>query len=205
MKTKNIVKAVLFDFGGVFAEEGFRKGLRLIAESSNVDSDLVEDAGFKLMYSTGYVLGKGVENDFWQAIKKQTGITGDNLELRNLILKNFVIRPWFLETVKQLKGAGTGLYILSDQTDWLDKLNDRDDFYQYFDHIFNSYYMGISKSEAELFDIISEKLELPPDEILFVDDYAGHIERAEKKGFHTHLFINKKGFMTDLKKYFILE
>ncbi|MFC1494101.1 HAD family hydrolase [Thermodesulfobacteriota bacterium] len=202
LKTKNILKAVIFDFGGVFAEEGFRKGLKIIAEKNNIDPGIVEKAGYNLMYTTGYVLGHGDEKGFWRAIKQETGIIGDNKELREIIFKKFKIRPWFPEIINKLKGQGLVNCILSDQTDWLDKLDERDNFYQWFDHIFNSFNIGKSKSDPELFDNIAGKLGLKPDKILFVDDYHGHIERAKKKGFNTHLFVDKAEFLSELKKYF---
>lgn len=202
IKTKNILKAAIFDFGGVFAEEGFRKGLRRIAEKSKIDPDIVEKAGYELVYTTGYVLGHCDEKAFWKALKKKTGITGENEELREIILKNFIIRPWFPEIIRKLKEQGLINCILSDQSDWLDKLNERDNFYRWFDHIFNSFYMGKSKSDPQLFAEIAAKLKLKPEEILFVDDYHGHIDRAKKKGFNTHLFIDEAGFLNDLRNYF---
>lgn len=199
LKTKHILKAVLFDFGGVFADEGFRKGIRTIAEQSNVDPDLVEKAAFDLVYSTGYVLGKCNEEAFWKAMKEKTGITGDNRTLREIILKYFIIRPWFTEIIIKLKEQGLIVCLLSDQTDWLDRLNDRDKFYQLFDNIFNSFYLGKSKSDPDLFNDIADKLGLNPGEILFVDDYHGHIERAQNKGFRTYLFVDKDSFLNNLQ------
>ena len=199
---RNIIKAVLIDFGGVIADEGFRKGIRDIAEHSNVDPDITEKAAFDLIYSTGYVLGKCNEEVFWKALKDATGITGEKSEFREIILKNFIIRPWFPEIITKLREQGLVICLLSDQTDWLDRLNERDNFYQLFDRIFNSFYLGKSKSEPELFCNISEQLNLKPEEILFIDDYNGHVERAKKKGFNTHLFVDKERFLNDLRKYF---
>ncbi len=204
LKTKNILKAVLIDFGGVLAEEGFRNGIRTIAEQCKVDPDQTEKAAFDIVYSTGYVLGKCSEEDFWKVIKKETGIYGVNSELRDIILKDFVVRPWFPEIITAMRGQGVTLCMLSDQTDWLDRLDERDGFYKLFDHVFNSYYMGKSKSDIALFDDIADKIGLSPDKILFVDDYHGHIERADSKGFKTHLFIDRSGFIKDLEKYFDL-
>ena len=199
---RNIIKAVLIDFGGVIADEGFRKGIRDIAEQSDVDPDITEKAAFDLIYSTGYVLGKCNEEVFWKALKDATGITGEKSEFREIILKNFIIRPWFPEIITKLREQGLVICLLSDQTDWLDRLNERDNFYQLFDRIFNSFYLGKSKSEPELFCNISEQLNLKPEEILFIDDYNGHVERAKKKGFNTHLFVDKERFLNDLRKYF---
>lgn len=199
---RNIIKAVLIDFGGVIADEGFRKGIRDIAEQSDVDPDITEKAAFDLIYSTGYVLGKCNEEVFWKALKDATGITGEKSEFREIILKNFIIRPWFPEIITKLREQGLVICLLSDQTDWLDRLNERDNFYQLFDRIFNSFYLGKSKSEPELFCNISEQLNLKPEEILFIDDYNGHVERAKKKGFNTHLFVDKERFLRYLRKYF---
>ena len=202
LKTKNILKAILFDFGGVIAEEGFRNGIRTIAKRSNVDPDIAEKAAFDLIYSTGYILGKCNEETFWEAIKKETGIKGDNEELREIVLKYFIIRTWFPEVITHLRAQGLIVCLLSDQTDWLDRLNDHYNFYRLFDRVFNSFYMGKSKSDPYLFDEIAGKLGINPADILFVDDYHGHIERAQKKGFKTHLFIDKGKFLSDLHKYF---
>ena len=202
LTAKDIIKAVLIDFGGVIADEGFRKGIRDIAEQSDVDPDITEKAAFDLIYSTGYVLGKCNEEVFWKALKDATGITGEKSEFREIILKNFIIRPWFPEIITKLREQGLVICLLSDQTDWLDRLNERDNFYQLFDRIFNSFYLGKSKSEPELFCDISEQLNLKPEEILFIDDYNGHVERAKKKGFNTHLFVDKERFLNDLRKYF---
>ena len=202
LKTKNILKAVLIDFGGVFAAEGFRNGIRAIAEIGDIDPDIAENAAFDLVYSTGYVFGNCNEETFWKAIKEATGITGENRKLREIILKEFIIRPWFPEIIKKLRERGLIVCLLSDQTDWLDRLDERDNFYRLFDHIFNSFYMGRSKSDPDLFEDIADKLLLNPDEILFVDDYHGHIERAQSKGYNTHLFTDKDRFIGDLQKYF---
>jgi len=102
----------------------------------------------------------------------------------------------------QLRAHGLIVCILSDQTDWLDKLDEYNNFYNLFDHIFNSFYMGKSKRDPVLFDDIVDKLGLSPEEILFIDDYHGHIERAQSKGIKTHLFIDKDRLFKELHNCF---
>ena len=60
--------------------------------------------------------------------------------------------------------------LLSDQTDWLDELNQQDPFFQHFDHIFNSFSLKKSKRDASLFEDVAGRLGVKPREILFVDD-----------------------------------
>ena len=195
------IDALLLDFGGVLAEEGFQEGLRVIAEENNIDPKGFIKAAFDLVYQTGYVLGKSDENTFWKALQAETGLKGDKHSFREMILSSFILRKWMVQLLPLLKKHGIILGILSDQTEWLDYLNERDDFYKWFDHIFNSYYLGKTKRDPTLFDDIVFKLNIPAGRILFVDDSPGNIKRAEDKGLQTFLYINQEGFMEGLFRF----
>ena len=69
-----MIKAVLFDFGGVLAEEGFRKGLFALAETHGLDRDEVFAAGREAVHGTGYVIGTGSEAEFWQTLRQRYGL-----------------------------------------------------------------------------------------------------------------------------------
>ena len=195
------IDALLLDFGGVLAEEGFQEGLRVIAEGNNIEPKAFIKTAFDLVYQTGYVLGKCDENAFWKAIKAETGLNGDKYSFREVILSSFILRKWMVELLPLFKKHGIILGILSDQTEWLDYLNERDDFYKWFDHIFNSYYLGKTKRDPTLFDDVIFKLDIPAGRILFVDDYAANIKRADDKGLQTLLYIDRKGFMEGLARF----
>ncbi|MDY6988615.1 MAG: HAD family phosphatase [Thermodesulfobacteriota bacterium] len=122
------VEAILFDFGGVLAEEGFRNGLFAIAGRNGLEPEGFAGAGFELVYDTGYVLGRSDEGTFWKALRERTHISDSDSTLRNDILSNFRLRPWMVDLVKKLKQNGMCLAILSDQTNWLDELNSRQGF-----------------------------------------------------------------------------
>jgi putative hydrolase of the HAD superfamily len=106
-----------------------------------------------------------------------------------------------LDLVPRLKKMGLFAGILSDQTQWLDELNDHKDFFKEFDHVFNSYHMGKAKDDPALFEDIASRLNLPPERILFVDDHEANIERAGLKGFRTILYRNRRDFLRDLAHF----
>lgn len=195
------IDALLLDFGGVLAEEGFRNGLRVIAEKNNLDSATFEKIGFEVVHQSGFVLGQTDEETFWHDLKLKTGILDDNNELREAILSHFILRPWLISLLPSLKEAGLILGILSDQTNWLNELDKRYNFFKWFDHIFNSYYLGKSKRDPILFDDIVLKLNIPAYKILFVDDHPGNIERARDKGYQIHLYADQEGFHETIKKF----
>jgi putative hydrolase of the HAD superfamily len=47
------IRAVLFDFGGVLAEEGFRAGLHTIALLNGLDPEVMHRQGIDTIYESG--------------------------------------------------------------------------------------------------------------------------------------------------------
>lgn len=199
-KGKGKIDVVLFDFGGVIAEEGFKQGLAAIAAANGLDEKAFVQAAFDAVYASGYVLGRGSEQAFWKELKEKTGLQGDNESLMTEIFSRFVLRGWMMDLVRGLKAEKITTGILSDQTDMLGKLDKRYDFFRWFDHIFNSYDMGKGKRDATLFDDIALKLQTEPGRILFIDDDPGHVGRAMQRGWNALLYVNRETFEKDLEK-----
>jgi putative hydrolase of the HAD superfamily len=194
------LKAVLFDFGGVLAEEGFQEGIYAIARSQGLDPAEVHQAGMEAVYDTGYVLGRGSEADFWREMRQRTGIVGDDETLSREILDRFVLRPGMLAAVRALRQRGIKVAILSDQTDWLEWLDRRDGFFAAFDQLFNSYRLGKGKRDPSAFDDAVRALGVAPHEALLVDDMPGNVARAAARGLQTILFQDEAGFLAELAR-----
>ena len=194
------INTVLFDYGGVLAEEGFRNGLIALAKEQSLNTQEMPTEGMKAVYDSGFVLGRGTAADFWKLIRERTGLVGNDAVLSERILAGFVIRPWMIELVRECQKQGYATGILSDQTHWLDELNERDHFYHAFDHIFNSYYRGKGKQDPSLFNEVAIELGLPLSEILFIDDDAGNVNRAREAGMRTLRYVDKESFIQELKQ-----
>ncbi|MGD8742221.1 MAG: HAD family phosphatase [Granulosicoccaceae bacterium] len=197
---KHSIKAILFDFGGVLAEEGFRNGLMALAREQGLDAEAMPVTAMHAVYDSGFVLGQGTAEDFWALLRARTGLRGEDTALTRRILDGFVIRPWMIEYVRALRAQGYITGILSDQTHWLDWLDDKYHFSDAFDHIFNSYYLGKGKREPGLFKDVAATLTLPPSALLFVDDDAGNVARARKAGLQAIHYENRKDFIAGLAR-----
>ena len=194
------LKAILFDFGGVLAEEGFQEGLCAIARSQGLNPAVVHQAGMDAVYDTGYALGRGSEADFWCEMRQRTGIVGDDASLTGEILNRFEPRPGMFAAVRALRRRRVMVVILSDQTDWLERLDRRDGFSDEFDQVFNSYRLGKGKRDPSVFDDTLRTLGVAPSEALFVDDMPGNVARAAARGLRTILFQDEAGFLAELAK-----
>ncbi len=181
------VQALILDFGGVLAEDGFHLALASLGEQNDIDPKKMVMLGLNAVYDSGYIIGAGSEEQFLALLQQRSGIRINIPEFKQDILRRFVLRPRVLDKVRQIRDLGLPLAILSDHTDWLDQLDERDGFSQEVDQIFNSYHLGKTKRDPQIFNEVVEKLGKQPSQVLFMDDNAGHIERASIQGLKVFL------------------
>ncbi len=155
-----------------------------------------------IISENGYLTGTSDEKTFWQTLRDLFGIKGSDEYLRTELLKRFEIRQWMIDAVKELKKHNICRAILSDQTNWLDELNAKHDFFRYFDRVFNSYHLGKGKQDPSIFDDLLAVMNTPAHRALFIDDNKGHIERAKQRGLNTIFFIDRKTFEQDFACFF---
>jgi len=106
LMSKQSIKAVLLDYGGVIAEEGFRNELAAMAREQGIKQDTMLGAARREVYETGFVLGWGTEETFWASMREAAGLWGSDAELTKRVLDAFVLRPWMIERVRQWRAQG---------------------------------------------------------------------------------------------------
>ncbi|MCK5427559.1 MAG: HAD family phosphatase, partial [Thermodesulfovibrionia bacterium] len=196
-----MIKAVIFDFGGVLAKEGFKEGLKSIGEQNGLAPEDFFKTAEELIYKTGYVTGKVKESIYWNALRNMTGIIGSDKEFRKEIIKRFLLRTKLLKFVEKLKTSGFITAILSDQTNWLEEMNQRTPFYHHFDYVFNSYTLHKGKKDPSVFGDVCSVMGFSPEEVIFIDDNSENIERARSKGLNNIHFQDMKNFEEEIQKY----
>ncbi len=194
------IKAVLFDFGGVIAEEGFREGLMAIGRQNNLDPERFFADVDRIIYETGYLVGTSDEASFWNAVRKHTRITGSDGKLRDEVLRRFVFRPAMLACADRLRAMGFKVAMLSDQTNWLEEIDHETALFRHFDMVFNSFRLRKSKRDASVFRDVCGALGVRSNEALFVDDNINHIKRAESEGLRTIYFTTTREFEKRLRE-----
>ncbi len=182
------ITTLLFDYGGVIAEEGFREGLAAAARRQGMAPKALLEAAMDAVYDSGYVTGRGTEDDFWRLLRARTGLQEQPASLRREILERFRLRPEMLELVDRLRARGLRVALLSDQTDWLDELEARDRFFHHFDRIFTSYRLGMGKRDPRTFRVAACRMGAEPRQALFIDDSPDNVERARRVGMQAVRF-----------------
>ena len=196
-----MIGAVIFDFGGVLAEEGFREGLKAIGKGKGFDPEDFYRISSELVYQTGYITGGCDEHSYWNTVREKTGVKGEDREFREEILKRFKLRPEMTAVVEKIKSSGLIVAILSDQTNWLDELDPRTPFYHHFDTVFNSFHLKKTKRDPSIFRDVCTLLGVRPEEVLFVDDNLENVKRAISQGLKAIHFEGVREFQTEIRRF----
>jgi len=195
-----MIKAVFFDFGGVIADEGWENGLRDIAAAQGFEPEQFFKDACDVLWDTGYMYGRATEAEFWDGFSRLYDFSMTVEDMRQVIFDRFTMRPPVLDLVKKIGDAGFRLAILSDQVNWLDEFNDRYGFFKLFEKVYNSYHMGKGKKDQTVFSDVCKDFGVEPSHALFVDDNAGHIERAANMGLQTVHFTDVHAKIIEIEK-----
>ena len=60
--------------------------------------------------------------------------------------------------------------------------------------------MGLRKPDKRIFKLILERLEVEPQEAIFVDDFAENVAGAAKSGLHTVHFKSREQAIAEVKR-----
>jgi HAD superfamily hydrolase (TIGR01509 family) len=147
-------------------------------------------------------VAKVEEKVFFDAVKTCMENRVSESTIKQIVLDGFILRPWMMDVVHTLKAHGLIVGILSDQTNWLDELNDRDNFFPLFDYVFNSFHTGVTKKEPASFMNALSAMGKKPHEVIMVDDHLPNIERAAALGINVIHYRGEKEFIDEMAEFF---
>ncbi len=181
------IKAVFFDLGGVYYSDGFREGMFVIARRFGLDEEDFYSTAAKLVFSSGYVCGIVPERTYWEELATAAGIEEPLFGYRSEILNAFKPMDGMPELVRKVRTM-TKVALLTDQTNWLYELDERDNLFAQFDEVISSYEEGFSKRDMEIFRIACERCSILPEEGIFFDDNPENVRRASEFGLTAYIF-----------------
>jgi epoxide hydrolase-like predicted phosphatase len=187
------LKALIFDFGGVLTSP-LVNSMDSFVESDGIDPDSFRTAmreWLGLSYSTDaeespvHALERGeveVPEFERQLAARLTTMDGRPVEAEGLLTRMFAgfgLEPQMAEALKHAKAAGLTTALLSNS--WgLDY--PRESWDQMFDVVVISGEVGMRKPEPRIYHLVADKLGIPPQQCVFVDDLEQNIQGAEEVG-----------------------
>lgn len=184
-----MIKAILFDFGGVIYQHPKEVIPEVLARIYNQPIEKAIKIYGK--YKNDYFIGKLGTNALIQSLNHDFNSNKSTDEVKNLWLKYYSelakANQQVLDLIRKVRQF-CKVYLFSNTTEMSNIHNSKTGLYEYFDGLFLSYRLGLKKPDIEFYKKIIVDLQLNPEEVLFIDDDQGNLAPAKELGMETILF-----------------
>ena len=203
MSARNI-QAVLFDADGVTQLTGDFS--RYMEEQYGWSEEKYDEFFHVLFRKDGYKEALKGNIDFIPVLADILAEFGGGIDAEDFmhqwLHRNIVIDIDLWEHIGKLRSNGTKCYLASNQERHRAKYMRNDLGYSHhFDGLYFSCEIGELKPTTAYFRTIIEKIGLPPDDMLFFDDYEDSVEKAKSLGIYAKVYENFTNYLTILREY----
>jgi putative hydrolase of the HAD superfamily len=189
------IRGVIFDYGNVLCHKQLPSDIESMAQVSDMAPHRFEELywKFRLPYDCADMNAEA----YWQAVAGGHGLVFTPEQIAQLIWldtqgwarPNHATEKW----VEQLHGAGLRLGLLSNMpSDLSQYLKQKGGWVRFFHHLTFSCDVRMAKPDPAIYKSCLERLDLKPNEVIFIDDLTPNLEAAERLGIHGVLFDNIK-------------
>jgi len=192
-----MIKAIIFDFGGVLT---VKQHLHEFSEiyAPKFGADIKE---FDRVLHENWLQARinGINSKvFWKNLS--SFLKTDEKELRKDFIEFFGFRPEVLEFIQEIKKKKYKLGMLSNQIeDWLEEHIQNHNLNKIFDVIVTSYGSRLAKPDVAIYLKALKELSCKAEECIFVDDLIKNVEAANKLGINGILFESLEQLKKELK------
>ena len=195
-----MIKAIIFDWGGVLIKDCSTARLNYCASKLGVNANKLKIEFQK--YEKDFWKNKLTELELWEKIckKLEVSVPKPSSIWLNALKKFIIENKKVIKVVRELKKQGYLLGFLSNteipSVEYFKKQK-----YNIFDILVFSCMEGYVKPEKEIYEIALNKLGVRPEEAIFIDDKEAHIKGAKKLGISTILFTSAENLIKELQKF----
>lgn len=198
-----MIKAVLFDFGGVLSEAGKRGSIRRIfGKVYGLDLDVLKIDDISQKMWRGQISDEAFMAEINRRHPELPVLTPD--DFRRYMDAFERCEPVY-DLVLRLREAGFKTGILSNVYGIGVPPLKKGGFYDGFDPVLLSSETGYAKPEKEFYQMAVDKFGVQPKEIIFIDDQQVCLDPAKAMGMHVILAQNPQQIVRDVEKLIVKE
>jgi epoxide hydrolase-like predicted phosphatase len=177
-----MIEAIIFDWGGVLsANPSIREFVRMYAPKLGVN---VEEMTQVVLDNWMKARVDEIDSElYWKNIANFLKI--DYHVFRHDMLEFSGFQPSVSDMARALKKNYKIALLSNHIRDWLEEEIDNRNMREVFDVIITSYNSGLAKPDPKIYQLTANKLNLKPEECVFVDDMRSNLLPAKDLGMHT--------------------
>jgi len=212
---ENKIKAIIFDLGGVLflaRDPEKRKGKNLhnslgegciLLEGIPKEKEKFTDKILKIYGKSS--LGKISKLETCKLLSKELGISPEEVKesFEKVYRRNTIENKKLYKYILNLKKKGYKLGILSTQFHLSKSALISKKYYEDFNALEISCEDKLRKPDKKSFDLILKRLNVLPNQAIFIDDKKENVEQAIKLGMKGIFFIDNNQFFKEIKKLII--
>lgn len=194
-----MIKVIAFDYGGVIKINDSDL-IADICEYLNISKEDWHKEYFKINH-----LANTQNVSFEEVFKIVTSKFNDSEEARNHVLDlmkynkgKYHLNNELVDIIKELRSNGYKTALLSNNSIELRQRLKDDGIIDIFDGIIISAEVGLQKPQPGMFQILFDKLEVKPNEVVFIDDTLKSLEGADDIGYIPVLYKDNESLKLEL-------
>lgn len=190
-----MIEAVVFDIGGVFCEKDMLSRSRVLAQY-HVSEEWLDEVKSMPEYSR-YKAGYMAQEEFVRLVDSQMKPDSGRAEdlFRDLSYAHS-LNSGLVNIAERLR-TRCRVAVLSNSDSFLEQRLKYLGVFQLFEFVINSYRVQLRKPDPRIFQHLLERIGLPPEHIIFVDDKPANVNAAYELGIRGHVFSDN----ADLTRY----
>ncbi len=192
-----MIKAIVFDLGGVLFSEGKSVAYENIKKDLGYD---IEKIKYILTSQLSIDLRKGLITDekFWEWAKQQLPGDYDTELIKKYWYDGYILDPDIYKIAQKLKGRYKLIIFSGNVKSRVNYLDNKYHFRKLFDVEVYSYDCHYIKPELEFLEWMIKQTGVRPDEITYIDDSPHDSGQAKELGLN--LVIYSRGKIQELRK-----
>ena len=195
-----MIKAIVFDMGGVVLNAKIEQAYEILSKKLSIDK--IKFDKVKSKYIKEAQNGNISTEELIRNISTELNI--DEKRLKDVWEESYsevmLIDNNIINLVKSLKKNGYITALITNTIEMHSQLNKKRGVYSEFSPVILSNEVGLVKPQEEIYSLMLKKLNLKPDECIFIDDREEHLMPARKIGFNSILFKDVKQLKDELNK-----
>jgi len=206
----NQYSSIFWDFGGVITSSPFEAFKKFEVENDlpenflrKVNSTNPQNNAWALLEQSK--INQMEFNDLFFQESSELGFGVNGLKVLDLLEGD--LRLGMVDIIKTLKKMDfiqaclTNNFIPDNdnQPDMMD-LNKKTEVFNLFDFIFESKEIGLRKPDQAFYDYVLEKVDIPPEKIIFLDDLGINLKPAKAMGMTTIKVVSESQAKEDLER-----